>query len=240
MDELASVVLAGSGPTPQRATTSVHSPLARSRTGSPHPAAEPGVRLNLGSGNEPLPGFVNVDMRPVPGVQVVGDVTRLPFGDGSAEEVVASSLLEHFRDPYSVLDEVHRVLAPGGRFMMRVPTPWSQSGLLDTTHEFLADLKLWRQILGAYFVRVRVRGEGVRYRDHKPLAAVLHIAVRVLRMHEFGQTWVFHCEGTRPDPVPPYVPWWLEEKYGQQGRHGRARPPLARAAELAPVRRGDR
>jgi SAM-dependent methyltransferase len=177
---------------------------------------EHGVRLNLGSGNEPLAGFVNVDRRAVPGVNVVADVTALPFRDRCAHEMVASSLLEHFDDPYSVLAEVNRVLDPHGRFIMRVPSPWSQAGLLDQTHVFLADLKLWREILSTYFVTVSVRGEGVRHRDHKLLAAALHFAVQGLRMTEFAQTWLFRCEGTRPDPRPPYIPWWLESRYGQQ------------------------
>lgn len=175
------------------------------------------VRINLGSGNEPLNGFVNVDRRSVAGVNVVADVTALPFRTAGAREVVASSLLEHFDDPYSVLSEVHRVLETHGRFVMRVPSPWSQSGLLDRTHVFLADLKLWREILGAYFVRVRVKGEGVRHRDHKLLAAALHVAVQVMRMTEFAQTWLFTCDGKRPDPRPVYIPWWLEARYGRQG-----------------------
>lgn len=172
------------------------------------------VRLNLGSGNEPLPGFVNVDRRRVPGVAALVDVQALPFGKRSASQVVASSLLEHFADPYAVLDEVHRVLAPQGEFVMRVPSPWSVAGQLDRTHVFLADLKLWRQILSGYFDDVRVVGEGVRHRDHKPLAAVLHVAVRVLRMHEFAQAWRFTCRRPVSNPVRHYIPWWLEEKYG--------------------------
>src|SRR6187455_404950 len=110
-----------------------------------------GVRVNLGSGNEPMRGWINVDRRSVPGVNVVADVTMLPFRDASIDEVLASSLLEHFRDPYEVLDSIHRVLAPAASFTMRVPSPWAYSGILDTTHFFLADLKLWRQILSGYF-----------------------------------------------------------------------------------------
>lgn len=171
------------------------------------------VRLNLGSGNEPLPGYVNVDRRAVPGVAMRADVTALPFTASCAGEVQASSVLEHFSDPYSVLDEVHRVLTGDGRFVMRVPSPWSMAGQLDRTHVFLADVTLWRQILGGYFTDVRVAGEGVRYRDHKPLAALLHVAVKVLGVHEFAQTWVFTCSGRRPSPVRAYIPWWLEERY---------------------------
>ena len=160
-----------------------------------------GVRLNLGSGNEPLRGYINVDRRAVPGVAARVDVTALPFASACAEDILASSVLEHFSDPYSVLDEVHRVLRADGRFVMRVPTPWSMAGQLDRTHVFLADLKLWRQNLHGYFSDVRVVGEGVRDRDHKPLAAVLHVAVRLLRMHEFSQTWIFTCSGRRSTPV---------------------------------------
>jgi len=121
--------------------------------------------LNLASGHEPRAGAVNVDLRRVPGVNVVADATRLPFPDGLFLEIHVSSLLEHFSDPYAVLDEVHRVLRSTGRVEIRVPSPWSVWGQLDSTHVFLADLKLWREILEGYFDRVQVISEGARYRD---------------------------------------------------------------------------
>ena len=169
------------------------------------------LRLNLGSGNRPLPGFVNVDTRQLPTVDVVADVRELPFPDEAAVEIEASSLLEHFRDPYAVLDEIHRVLAPEGTLRVRVPSPWSQAGLLDPDHVFLADLKQWRDILHGYFDRVAAHGEGVRYRDSKVLAGLLHVAVRGFRMHELAQVWVLTCSGKRAKAVRAYVPWWLEE-----------------------------
>ena len=58
------------------------------------------LKVNLGSGNEPLAGYINVDRRRVPGVAVVADVRRLPFASSSVEQVNLSSLLEHFADPY--------------------------------------------------------------------------------------------------------------------------------------------
>jgi SAM-dependent methyltransferase len=169
------------------------------------------LRLNLGSGNRPLAGFVNVDSRPLSTVDVVADVRSLPFVSGSAIEVEASSLLEHFRDPYEVLDEIHRVLAPNGVVRVRVPSPWSQAGMLDPDHAFLADLKQWREILAGYFTHVSARGEGVRYRDSKLLAAACHFAVSVLRMHELAQVWVLTASGKRAEPTRAYIPWWLEK-----------------------------
>jgi SAM-dependent methyltransferase len=172
------------------------------------------LRLNLGSGNEPLAGHLNVDRRRVPGVQIVADVLALPFPDDSAALVRASSLLEHFTDPYVVLDEVHRVLAPDGRFVMRVPALGSVSAHLDRSHVFLADLKLWREILAGYFTEVRAGSEGVRYRDNALLVGLSYAAIHGLRMLELAQTWRFTCAHKRRQPVHAYVPWWLEEKYG--------------------------
>jgi SAM-dependent methyltransferase len=170
------------------------------------------LRLNLGSGNRPLAGFVNVDSRPLSTVDVVADVRSLPFSDNSAVEIEASSLLEHFADPYAVLDEIHRVLAPQGVLRVRVPSPWAQAGFLDSSHEFLADLKQWREILGGYFAEVRAKGEGVRYRDNALLVLLNHVAVSGLRMHELAQVWLLTCRGKRETATRAYVPWWLEDR----------------------------
>lgn len=50
---------------------------------------------------------------------------RLPFADGSLDVVVSASSIEHF-DPDNdgdliTLEEVHRVLKPGGKFIITIP-----------------------------------------------------------------------------------------------------------------------
>jgi SAM-dependent methyltransferase len=45
----------------------------------------------------------------------------LPFEDRSFDIVVAGELLEHVRDPEALVDEMHRVLRPGGTFVGSVP-----------------------------------------------------------------------------------------------------------------------
>lgn len=171
------------------------------------------LRVNVGCGNEPMEGFINVDTRLCRGVQLIADVRQLPFCPGSVDTLVASSLLEHFSDPYEVLTEIHRVLAPTGKVLIRVPSPWSFLAHLDPTHRFVADLRLWRQILSNYFETVKVYPEGVRYRDNKLLCLLMHVLVRLFRFYEFAQCWRFECSGKKPNPSPAYIPWWLEEKY---------------------------
>ena len=47
-----------------------------------------------------------------------GDVQRIPFADASLDLVVSTLSLHHWSDPLPVLDEVARVLRPGGSFLI--------------------------------------------------------------------------------------------------------------------------
>ncbi|MEA2125350.1 MAG: hypothetical protein QOI80_2132 [Solirubrobacteraceae bacterium] len=82
------------------------------------------LRLNVGCGEKPLPGYVNVDFRPLPGVDVVADATRLPFEPGSVSELATFHLIEHFREHHVatvLLPHWRSLLRPDG--VLRVVTP---------------------------------------------------------------------------------------------------------------------
>jgi predicted SAM-dependent methyltransferase len=84
-----------------------------------------GLRVNLGAGNTGQPGWVNVDLLELPGVNCVYDSRkRLPFADDSVEMIFTEHFLEHLdyteEIPY-FMSECHRVLAPGGTIRIVVP-----------------------------------------------------------------------------------------------------------------------
>jgi methyltransferase family protein len=85
-------------------------------------AMEP-LRLNLGCGHIPIDDFVNVDGRPLPGVDLVAEVGKLPFERGSVDQIHSSHLLEHF--PPQRLKELlpywFDLLRPRGQFTAIVP-----------------------------------------------------------------------------------------------------------------------
>lgn len=52
---------------------------------------------------------------------IVGDLRDLPVAAGSLDAVVCTEVLEHIETPWDALDEIHRVLRPGGRLFVTVP-----------------------------------------------------------------------------------------------------------------------
>jgi SAM-dependent methyltransferase len=70
--------------------------------------------LYLGGAGSHTPVYVNIDLFPVPGVDVVADAERLPFPDNSFQRVECDAVLEHVRDACRVMREIERVLKPGG------------------------------------------------------------------------------------------------------------------------------
>jgi SAM-dependent methyltransferase len=87
----------------------------------PLPVARPGVCIWIGGAGLDLPGFVNLDVAPVTGVDIVANASRLPFPASSCDLIACLALLEHVEDPETVIAEMHRVLKAGGEVQVVVP-----------------------------------------------------------------------------------------------------------------------
>ena len=102
------------------------------------------LRLNVGCGRTLLPDWINLDVRPLPGVDLVADLdgrgsagpaaAPLPLPDGSVEEFLLSHVLEHIREPLPMMEELWRVAAPGARMTVRCPYGSSDDAWEDPTH----------------------------------------------------------------------------------------------------------
>jgi predicted SAM-dependent methyltransferase len=78
--------------------------------------------LNVGSGNHPLPGFLNIDV--VPQADLRHDLSKgLPFSDGTVDGVFSEHFLEHLTQAQGLafLRECRRVLKPGGVARIAMP-----------------------------------------------------------------------------------------------------------------------
>lgn len=99
-----------------------------------------GIRLDIGCGSNKNPGFVGIDMLDLPGVDIIHDLeeTPWPLPDESVIMATASHVLEHI-NPHkgvfiNVMNEIWRVLKPGGQFAFVVPHASSHGYQQDPTH----------------------------------------------------------------------------------------------------------
>ncbi len=70
--------------------------------------------LYIGGASRTVPGYVNLDLVAVPGVDVIANAEQLPFPPGLFQRVECDPVLEHVQRPAEVMREIDRVLAPGG------------------------------------------------------------------------------------------------------------------------------
>ena len=77
--------------------------------------------LYIGGAGSTVSGYVNVDLFPLPGVDVVCDAAWLPFRDEVFERVELDAVLEHTPDPRAIIDDTRRCLAVGGWMHVVVP-----------------------------------------------------------------------------------------------------------------------
>jgi SAM-dependent methyltransferase len=90
--------------------------------------------VNLGCADRILDGWVNVDIAPRPGVTVADLRKRWPWADGSVQRILAMDIIEHLPDKVFTMNEMHRVLAPGGIAEIVVPTTDGPGAFQDPTH----------------------------------------------------------------------------------------------------------
>jgi SAM-dependent methyltransferase len=97
-----------------------------------------GLKLNLGAGQDPQPGFVNVDKFGNPDVKWDLEVFPWPWEDSSVDEVLMSHVLEHLGETtavfYGVIKELYRVCKHGAKVHILVPHPRHDDFLADPTH----------------------------------------------------------------------------------------------------------
>ncbi len=80
-------------------------------------------KLEVGSGSKPKEGYVHFDLRQLPGIDVVGDATSLPFLENEFSEIYSRFFLEHLlrKDAQKAVQEMFRVLKKGGKIDLIVP-----------------------------------------------------------------------------------------------------------------------
>ncbi len=94
---------------------------------------QPGAKIcDVGAGGRRVvPHVVTVDAVAAPGVDIAGDIHALPIPDGSFDCVFCTGTLEHVRNPWTAVRELHRIIKTGG--IVHIDVPFIQGYHADPT-----------------------------------------------------------------------------------------------------------
>jgi len=94
------------------------------------------IKLNIGAGYKRIRDFINIDSVQTGVTDVVMDIEKdhLPYDDNSVDEIYCYEVLEHLENIIFVMNEMWRVMKPGGTLKGKVPGTWSGS-IADPTHK---------------------------------------------------------------------------------------------------------
>jgi len=82
------------------------------------------MKLNLGAGNFPLKGFINIDKKKLPGIDRILEIKdKLDYPDGSIDEIYMGHFIEHLEvdDAVNLLKDCLRVLKKEGKIIITIP-----------------------------------------------------------------------------------------------------------------------
>jgi predicted SAM-dependent methyltransferase len=95
------------------------------------------MKLHLGCGQNYLEGYVNVDNASGVKKDVEWDLTKLPFPfkENSVDYILCWNVMEHLdMNIIEFMEEMHRILKPGGIFRFRVPAAGTYVDFKDPEH----------------------------------------------------------------------------------------------------------
>jgi SAM-dependent methyltransferase len=106
-------------------------------------AETPPLVLDLGCGrHKQFECSIGVDKYKCNGVDVVCDMeSALPFRNDSADHIFTVHVLEHIHELPRLMNEIHRILKPGGILHLMVPHRNSDNAVADPTHVRFFNLK---------------------------------------------------------------------------------------------------
>ncbi|WP_226344823.1 methyltransferase domain-containing protein [Agilicoccus flavus] len=168
--------------------------------------------LDLGAAHNRPAGYLGVDQYPGPDVDIVATLPeRLDLPDDSVGVIRAVDFLEHGVDKVSLINELHRVLAPGGLLLSMTPSTDGRGAFQHPTHVVL----------------------------QRELVLLLHLGrLPALRARHHRQVAVVAARHALPERVAPEPPHLLRHR--QPHRHQGRQPTQRRAAAGLTDRSGPR
>ena len=151
-------------------------------------------RLDVACGSNKTPGFFGVDIGGKD-VDVTWDLEKFPwpFPDNSVDEIVCNHYIEHTKDLIAFMNELYRIMVPGGTAIIRAPYYNSMRAWQDPTHV--------RAISEATFLYYNQDWLKANKLDHYPIKCNFDFSYG----YDFAPDWAMRSEESKAFAVRHYT-----------------------------------
>ena len=155
--------------------------------------------LDIGAQNGPyathFPRRISLDIKRGIGVQIIGDAQALGIRDASFDVVLCTEVLEHLPEPQRAIDEIFRVLVPGGRLLL---TTRFLFPIHDAPHDYFRFTKYGLRHLLRRFEIVELQEETDAVGTLAVLLQRLGMQAETLHRQPFRGFWLLSAQIVRP------------------------------------------
>ena len=152
-------------------------------------------KLDIACGQNKPEGFYGIDIAKTKEADMVYDLEKFPWPipDNSVDEATCSHYIEHTKDIIKFMDEVHRILKPGAKILIRAPYYNSSRAWQDPTHT--------RVISEATFLYYNKEWRTVNKLDHYQIKADFDFTFG----YDFTPDWAMRSEEAKAFAVRHYT-----------------------------------
>jgi SAM-dependent methyltransferase len=123
--------------------------------------------VDLGGGLNPYPNYISVDLRK--DADIIHDLNNgIPLPDNTVGVINASHILEHLHDKTKIMEEIHRVLAPGGWAFIQVPSTDGRGAFQDPTHVSYWNENSFLYYTDAYLAQF-IENKSIRFQEYRKM-----------------------------------------------------------------------
>lgn len=99
--------------------------------------------LDLGCGKKKYPGAIGVDRNQDSDADIIHDLNHFPypFSSNTLDLIICDNVLEHLENPFQAMEEIRRILKPGGGLKIITPHFTSDDSYSDITHRYHFSLR---------------------------------------------------------------------------------------------------
>ncbi len=151
-------------------------------------------RLDIGCGNNKIPGATYVDIDPAAHPDILHDLNKFPYpiSDSSFDEIYAKHIIEHLDDPVGFMREMIRILKPAGTIFIETPHFSSRVAYSEPQHKLFFSYFMFNSLING--LDLEVIEQRITFYKSFRMIGIGHLANKYPDTYERFWTYMFPAE----------------------------------------------